>query len=213
MKKLLSLVLSILLLLTFTACGTSTRCANCQCGSCGCECTTSSDKSKENVDVSYDNENSYDSTTASSTTEPEDKLPTTSEESVTISDKEENNYSNNTNSNSTPDLSDNFKETIYNDAKQMYLSGEWDGSPTTLYGQNIEISTNSNGLLINGGILYNHYMEDWDLPENWDSLNIQAVSRSTPDIGVFAIQDNTLVRYVHVVKTLSMRVALLIGKV
>lgn len=71
------------------------------------------------------------------------------------------------------DLNDEFEESLYNKAKDLYLSGEWDWKPMTLCDQTISFSSNNGCLLVNGYIVSNY---QWSLDllsrYGWDSMGI-----------------------------------------
>lgn len=85
---------------------------------------------------------------------------------------------------------------LYDKIKEYYLSGEWDGSPTTMDGHTIERSKSSGHIIVDG-YLSRSYQEDLDLPENLDYDNFDSNLWYVPYLGTAVIDHQILKMYVR----------------
>lgn len=95
----------------------------------------------------------------------------------------------------TSDLYDEAEKSLYYEAKNLYLTGEWDGTPITMYGQRVSLSESSGAILVNDYIVSN-FTHSLDLPDPFTdsvSSNLEYI----PGEGMYAIKDKTLVKYIQ----------------
>ena len=168
-KKTLCIILNFILLFTATACNNE-RTVNCEynCHNATCQISQQeSDQSEYSLEVLE--EDILDSTESSLSAE-------TLQEDV-----------------DTWDLEEEIR--LYNEAKDLYLSGKWDGTPITMEGQTVSLSRYDGSILVNDYLVSN-YQRSLDLPDPFNDLltsNLEYILYE----GMYAIKDNTLIKYVR----------------
>ena len=81
---------------------------------------------------------------------------------------------------------------LYQEAKEMYLSGEWDGFPTTLASHEISFSPRSGVIQIDGCPVHS---EKVDMPENFDYESSDSNLEYVPGYGMYMIKHGRLLKY------------------
>lgn len=166
MKKTLYLVLSFILLLTITSCNTNRS------TSCECKLNIASSKHIQNIITDF-NKNLI-SLPLQNTTKP---------------------VQNEIIDNLDGESDDKSEIRLYNKAKNLYLNGEWDGTPITFGSKTVSLST-TDGCLLVDGYLVSNYQKSLDLPDPFNDI-VSSNFEYIPGQGMYAIQDKTLVKYVR----------------
>jgi len=169
MKKTLLMILSFILLSTVTACGARDVIYECNC-TCNCEHTSSE------TEVAVLIESTQGTSSSESTTNAVVENEITEVTKFT-------------------EVDDEAKKSLYYEAKNLYLTGEWDGKPTIMDGQNVSLSEHNGCLLVNGYIVSN-FQRSLDLPDPFTD-SVSSYVRYIPGQGMYAIKDKTLIKYVR----------------
>lgn len=92
---------------------------------------------------------------------------------------------------------EDFEQRLYSQAKEMYLSGEWDGLPITMEGRVVSICPGSGYLLFDGYIADGQ--EVLDFPEDFTQYYPEHIFtyEYIPGHGTYAIVDGLLVKYLR----------------
>lgn len=85
---------------------------------------------------------------------------------------------------------------IYHLAKELYLSGAWDGTPAILCSHKVSFGSRTGHLLVDD-YLVSDFQEVIDLPDPFDDTFDSRHNPYIPNQGVYAIKDSTLVKYVR----------------
>ena len=84
-------------------------------------------------------------------------------------------------------------EKVYKKAKELYLSGKWDGKPMTIRSRTVSINEHG-AICIDGESINNRRA---DLPDSISKNDVDSELAYISGEGVFAFQDTTLIKYVH----------------
>lgn len=220
MKKSVSVIISIFVLLLFTSCGERNEC----CEKCSCyEKAISESQSQVNLEVVNESkeelEDEYEP--VSITTSPSsskdtpiinidsDDLIIIAKEYLRLLDSKEWNGFNTTYKNfevsthhgeiyinNAPTGIMTNERIFYDKVKDYYFNGGWDGRPTILDGHRIERSKSS-GYLTVDGYLSCAYQENWDLPEKLDDESLASNYQYIPYYGTAVIDNQALKMYVR----------------
>ncbi len=171
-KKTLFLIVSILLMLTMTACGRKCTC-NCNCSS----------GIVDNSEIEAIPETTLDSTPEHTPYSEEIELEEEEEIEDAFNEKEKEDK-----------LIKKEKEKTYNEAKELYWSGKWDGKPMTIRSRTVSIDAYG-AICIDGESINNNRRVD--LPDNISRDDVDSNLEYISGEGVFAFQDTTLIKYVR----------------
>lgn len=87
-------------------------------------------------------------------------------------------------------------EKVYDEAKELYRSGKWDGSPMLLNSFTVSLAE-SGDIYVNGNQVYGN-VRYIDLPDDFDcEVDVDSWYDYVPGQGVYAIKDKTLIKYVR----------------
>lgn len=184
MKKTTTLlfIVSIFAMLTMTACGRE----------CTCDCNCRSavvDNSEIEATPEPTPESTPDPTSEPNESESESELELEQDEDEEFEKEEEEKEK-------AYRKEEKEKEKVYNEAKELYQSGKWDGDkPMTLHSRTV--SLNSYGdILVNDEQVYG-YSSYVDLPDDIDENDVDSMYEYVPGQGVYAIKNKTLIKYVR----------------
>lgn len=179
MKKVSCFILSIILLFLATSCGTSAQDVSYYCcAECGCKSCSNATSPTESTAIPSAEEDSKPTVSFPPSANELDK------DTTPLMEEEE------------KPTDPSYEEILYDKAKEMYLSGEWDGTPFVLEGHAISLSENTGDLLVDS-----HQVTGCLMPIDFIENPLYEMFNSNyeyiPGHGVYVIKDKTLIKYVR----------------
>ena len=178
MKKTLFILCTITLLMTSACSNTRYISCNCNCNCCNDETNNNSSNNKSNTKTDNTDINSS-SDDETGKVEINNDFSYKETESPLISETEE-------------DKQKKIEQRVYKKAKKLYLSGEWDGLPTTLDNQKISFYARVGHLNVNDHMIESELI---DLPEDFDFMSTDSNIEYIPGYGFYGIKDEKLVMF------------------
>jgi len=160
-------------------CGTSARDVSCDCcAECECKSCSNATSPTESTTIPSTEEDNRTTVSRPSSTNELDK------DTTPIMEEEE------------KPTDPSYEEVLYDKAKEMYLSSEWDGTPLVLEGHTISLSETTGIILVDS-----HQVTCFPEPIDFIEDPLYEMFNSNyeyiPGHGVYVIKDKTLVKYVR----------------